>query len=184
MSDQVMQIATRLKALREISDYTVAEAAAATGVSEAEYSAYESGSVDIPISFLHKFSALFGVDTTTVLTGEAPRLSVCALTRKNMGVDITRAEHYIYKNLAYNFNHRKVEPLLVTVVPGANAKMETNSHSGHEFDYVLEGKLRLKVGNQTMELLPGDSAYYDSIHPHAMQAIGDEACRFLAIVIP
>ena len=30
MSDQVMQIATRLKALREISDYTVAEAAAAT----------------------------------------------------------------------------------------------------------------------------------------------------------
>ena len=35
-----------------------------------------------------------------------------------------------------------------------------------------------------MELLPGDSAYYDSIHPHAMQAIGDEACRFLAIVIP
>ncbi len=117
MSDQVMQIATRLKALREISDYTVAEAAAATGVSEAEYSAYESGSVDIPISFLLKFSALFGVDTTTVLTGEAPRLSVCALTRKNMGVDITRAEHYIYKNLAYNFNHRKVEPLLVTVVP-------------------------------------------------------------------
>ena len=76
MSDQVMQIATRLKALREISDYTVAEAAAATGVSEAEYSAYESGSVDIPISFLLKFSALFGVDTTTVLTGEAQRLSV------------------------------------------------------------------------------------------------------------
>ena len=99
MSDQVMQIATRLKALREISDYTVAEAAAATGVSEAEYSAYESGSVDIPISFLLKFSALFGVDTTTVLTGEAPRLSVCALTRKNMGVGYhPRRALYIQKS--------------------------------------------------------------------------------------
>ena len=145
MSDQVMQIATRIKALREISDYTVAEVAAETGISVEEYESYESGRDDIPISFLLKFSAMFGVDTTTVLTGEAPRLSVCALTRKNMGVDINRAQHYIYKNLAYNFNHRKVEPLMVTVVPGANANMETNSHSGHEFDYVLHGKLKVQM---------------------------------------
>ncbi|MBE5767503.1 MAG: helix-turn-helix transcriptional regulator [Clostridiales bacterium] len=184
MSDQVMQIATRIKALRELSDYTVEEAANELGVRVDEYYSYENGSNDIPISFLLKFAALFGVDTTTVLTGEAPRLSVCALTRKNMGVDINRAQHYTYKNLAYNFNHRKVEPLMVTVVPGANSNMETNSHSGHEFNYVLEGKLRLQVGSQIMELSEGDSAYYDSMHPHAMQAIGDTPCRFIAIVIP
>lgn len=98
-------------------------------------------------------------------TGEAPRLSVCALTRKNMGTPIKRASHYIYKNLAYNFNHRKIEPLLVTVEPGANRDMQTNSHEGHEFDYVLQGTMRLKVGEQEMVMNEGDSAYYDSIHP-------------------
>lgn len=184
MTDQVKQIADRIKALREISDSTVSEVALATHVSEEEYLSYESGLVDIPISFLLTLSQYYGVDTTTILTGEAPRLSVCALTRKDMGVDIVRAHHYIYKNLAYNFNHRKIEPLLVTVKPGANAEMETNSHSGHEFDYVLEGKLRLKVGDQVMELNPGDSAYYDSMHPHAMQAASDMPCVFLAMVIP
>jgi quercetin dioxygenase-like cupin family protein len=184
VTDQVKQIGERIKALREISDFSVERIVANTGVSEAEYLAYECGAADIPISFLLKLSELFRVDTTTILTGETPRLSVCALTRKDMGVITSRAHHYLYKNLAYNFNHRKIEPLLVTVRPGANADMEPNSHSGHEFDYVLEGVLRLRVDNQDMELRPGDSAYYDSIHPHAMQAVGDETCVFLAMVIP
>ena len=184
VSDQVRQIAQRVKELREISDLTVAEVASKVELSPEEYEAYESGRVDMSISLLIKLSELYGVDTTTLLTGQAPRLSVCALTRRNMGTTVKRAKHYIYKNLAYNFNHRKMEPLLVTVEPGTNADMETNSHEGHEFDYVLQGALRLKVGDQDMILNEGDSAYYDSIHPHAMQAIGDEACRFLAIVIP
>jgi transcriptional regulator with XRE-family HTH domain len=184
MSDQVQQIAMRVKELREISGFGVSEVASKTGVSEEEYSAYESGRADLPISLLLKLSELYGVDTTTLLTGQAPRLSVCALTRKNMGVPIERAEHYIYKNLAYNFNHRKIEPLLVTVTPDANREMVTNAHPGHEFDYILEGSMRLKVGEQEMIMNEGDSAYYDSMHPHAMQAVGDQKCVFLAMVIP
>ena len=184
MSDQVMQIALRIKELREISDLTVAEVASCLGVSEEEYQEYESGRKDIPISLLLKISDYYQVDTTTILTGQSPRLSVCALTRKNMGVPIERAQQYIYKNLAYNFNHRKIEPLLVTIPEGVNPNLECNSHYGHEFDYVLEGVMRLKVGDQIMVINPGDSAYYDSIHPHAMQAVGDQPCVFLAMVIP
>ena len=184
VSAQVRQIAQRVKELREISDLTVAEVASKVELSPEEYEAYESGRVDMSISLLIKLSELYGVDTTTLLTGQAPRLSVCALTRRNMGTTVKRAKHYIYKNLAYNFNHRKIEPLLVTVEPGTNADMETNSHEGHEFDYVLQGALRLKVGDQDMILNEGDSAYYDSIHPHAMQAYGDKTCVFLAMVIP
>lgn len=184
MSDQVRQIAQRVKELREISDLTVAEAASRLGLSAEEYDAYESGRTDMPISLLLKLSDLYGVDTTTILTGQAPRLSACALTRRNMGTTIKRAKHYIYKNLAYNFNHRKIEPLLVTVEPGANTDMQTNSHEGHEFDYILKGTMRLKVGEQEMIMNEGDSAYYDSIHPHAMQAIGDTSCVFLAMVMP
>ena len=70
MSDQVKQIAQRIRTLREISDYTVADVAGFTAVSEADYEAYESGVVDIPISFLLKLSQFYNVDTTTILTGD------------------------------------------------------------------------------------------------------------------
>jgi mannose-6-phosphate isomerase-like protein (cupin superfamily) len=40
------------------------------------------------------------------------------------------------------------------------------------------------VGKHDIILNPGDSVYYDSRAPHAMQAIGEEPVQFLAIVIP
>ncbi|MDL2205948.1 cupin domain-containing protein [Eubacteriales bacterium OttesenSCG-928-N13] len=184
MTDEMRQIALRIWELRDGLDKTQEQVAAETGVLLKDYQSYEEGRVDIPISFLLKLEQNYGVDPTTILTGEAPRLSVCAVTRNDMGVLVTRAHHYVYKNLAYNFNHRKIEPLLVTVSPGVNEELETNSHAGHEFDYVLSGSLRLIVGDNDIVLNAGDSAYYDSIHPHAMQAAGDEPCQFLAMVIP
>ena len=54
MSDQVRQIAQRVKELREISDLTVPQVAEQAGVSVADYEAYESGRVDMPISLLLK----------------------------------------------------------------------------------------------------------------------------------
>ncbi len=178
------QIALRIRDLREISDRSVEQMAEALGVSVTDYVAYESGVIDIPISFLLSLSAHFDVDMTEILTGNSPRLNVYALTRKNMGVDIERHEHYRYKNLAYNFAHRKIEPLLVKVEPGVNQKLQPNSHSGHEFDYMLEGILRIVIGGHEVILNPGDSIYYDSIYPHAMQAVGDKTATFLAMVIP
>lgn len=184
MTDEMRQIALRILELRESLEKTPEQIADETCTPIENYLSYERGQVDIPISFLLKLAQNYGVDPTTILTGESPRLSVCAVTRNDMGVTVTRAHHYNYKNLAYNFNHRKVEPLLVTVNPGVNQNLETNSHDGHEFDYVLSGVMKLVVGDNTITLNPGDSAYYDSKNPHAMQAATAEPCRFLAIVIP
>lgn len=184
MSDQVKQIAMRILDLREISDYTVSQMAQACGVTEAAYQSYESGQTDIPISFLLKLNEVFHVDMTELLTGETPRLDVYSVTRKGKGQDITRADQYVYKNLAYNFLHRKIEPLFVTVPPEVNKELEPNSHEGQEFDYILSGVMRIVIGEHEVFLNPGDSIYYDSHTPHAMQAVGNEPVHFLAMVIP
>jgi mannose-6-phosphate isomerase-like protein (cupin superfamily) len=184
MSDQVKQIAMRILDLREISDYTVERMAAALDVPVEEYRQIEAGEKDIPISFLVKVGETFHVDMTELLTGEAPRLSVLSVTRAGKGEDITRHGQYVYKNLAYNFAHRKIEPLYVTVPAGVNEEMIPNSHEGQEFDYVLSGAMRIVIGKNDIVLNPGDSVYYDSRTPHAMQAVGGEPVHFLAMVIP
>jgi mannose-6-phosphate isomerase-like protein (cupin superfamily) len=56
-----------------------------------------------------------------------------------------------------------------------------NSHEGHEFNYVLEGSMRLFIDKQEVLMQAGDAVYYDAKHPHAMQAEGG-VCRFLAII--
>ena len=121
------------------------------------------------------------MDMTELLTGETPRLSVLSVTRAGKGQDIIRHDQYTYKNLAYNFAHRKIEPLYVTVPPDTNREMVPNSHEGQEFDYILSGVMRMIIGKHEVVLHPGDSVYYDSRTPHAMQAVGDEPVQFLAI---
>lgn len=184
MSDQVAQIASRIRELREISDRTVEQVSTLISIPVEAYRALEEGTYDAPISVLLKLSALYHVDMNTILTGEAPKMSIYALSRKGMGVEIDRRTHYHYKNLAYNFAHRKIEPLFVTILPHSNPQLETNSHSGHEFDYVLEGRLRIVIDNNELILEAGDCVYYDSIYPHAMQTADNATVKLLAMVIP
>ena len=184
MSDTVKQVAMRILDLREISDYTVEEMAEALEVPVEEYRKYQSGEEDMPISFLVKLGEVFHVDMTELLTGETPRLNVLSVTRASKGREVNCHDQYVYKNLAYNFMNRKIEPMYVTVPPDVNKKLEPNSHDGQEFDYILSGSLRLVIGKHDIVLYPGDSVYYDSRYPHAMQAVGEEPVQFLAIVIP
>ena len=77
MSDSMKQIAMRIEDLRESSDYTVEQMAEMLNVSAEEYRRYESGEVDMSISFLVKLSDVFNVDMTELLTGQAPSRSIC-----------------------------------------------------------------------------------------------------------
>ena len=182
MSDSMKQIAMRIEDLRESSDYTVETMAEMLNVTADEYRKYESGQADMSISFLVKVSDIFGVDMTELLTGQAPRLNTLSVTRAGKTIDCH--DQYVYKNLAYNSIHRKIEPMYVTVQPEDNKTLVPNSHEGQEFDYVLSGTMHIVIGKNDLVLNPGDSVYYDSRMPHAMEAVGDEPVHFLAIVIP
>lgn len=184
MSDSVKQIAMRIEDLREAAEYTVERMAEMLGISAEEYRRYESGEADMSISSLVKLSEIFHVDMTELLTGQAPRLNTLSVTRAGQGRLTDCHDQYVYKNLAYNFIHRKIEPMYVTVQPEDNKQLTPNSHEGQEFDYILSGTMHIVIGKNDLVLHPGDSVYYDSRMPHAMEATGDEPVQFLAIVIP
>ena len=48
------------------------------------------------------------------------------------------------------------------------------THNGHEFGYLLSGRLGVTVGFDTTEIGPGDSIYYDSATPHRLFNAGIE----------
>ena len=58
-----------------------------------------------------------------------------------------------------------------------------HGHDGQEFNYVISGKMKLFIGDISYELEEGDSVYFDSSVPHAVQVIGDKPVQFIAVVV-
>ena len=74
-------------------------------------------------------------------------------------------------------------PFIVTVEPKtADTPKEMNSHSGQEFNMVLEGTMELTIGQKVLTLNEGDSIYFDATQPHGMRTLSDKPVRFLAII--
>lgn len=183
MSEQVKQIALRLKELREIQGFSAQSLAKELNVDTQTYLDYEKGDTDIPVSFLYDAASKLKVDLTSLLTGQQPKLQMYSYVKKGEGFDVERSKQYKYKNLAYNFQNKKAEPFLVTVEAlSDDAPISLNAHPGQEMDYVLEGTIIIKVGESTITLNEGDTLYYDSNYPHGMKAVGDKPAKFLAII--
>ncbi|MGI6175970.1 MAG: helix-turn-helix domain-containing protein [Christensenellales bacterium] len=184
MSENVRQIAMRIKELREISGDSAETLAKELGISHEKYLKYESGESDISISFLCEIANRYQVDVTSLLTGGEPKLHIYCLVRAGQGVAVERRSEYKYQSLAENFSNKKTQPFLVSVEPEAkDTPVSLNSHPGQEFDYVVEGQLCININGREMLLNPGDSIYFDSSYPHGMKAVGDVTAKFIAVVI-
>ena len=181
--EQLGLIALRIRDLRDIAGLSTDEVAKRTGIQLAEYEAYETGTRDFSFSHLFNIADVLGVDISDLLTGESPKLHGYILTRDGQGLKFNRREQYIYHHLAYNFRDKLAEPFIVTVSqdePGT--EKQAHSHEGQEFDYVLQGKLKINLGGNELYLQAGDSLYYDSALPHVMYALEGD-CRFIAVVV-
>jgi len=182
-AEQLGLIAFRIRDLRDIAGLTTAQVAQKTGISKEEYEAYETGTRDFSFSHLFNIAEALGVDISDLLTGESPKLHGYVLTRAGQGLKFKRREQYVYHHLAYNFRDKLAEPFIVTVTqdePGA--EKQAHSHEGQEFDYVLDGKLKIVLGGNELYLQAGDSIYYNSSLPHVMYALEGD-CRFIAVVV-
>ncbi len=182
----LMEIALRIREMRRITGFTEKEMAEKTGVTEAEYRSYETGTVDLPFTFLHKCSLAFGLELTDLLEGQSAKLSSYSVTRRGCGL-ITAAEDGItIRNMAALFRQKLATPYWVTYQYSEELQhqpIHTTTHGGQEFDLVLKGSMRVRVGDHEETLHEGDSIFYKSSTPHGMIAVDGADCTFLAMIM-
>ena len=184
--NKMLEIALRVREMREILGYTVEQMAERTDKTVEEYLVYESGSVDFPFSFLHKCAIVFGIDITDLLEGQSAHLSSYTVTRKGEGQQTAKENGIQIQNLAPFFRKKLAEPYWVKYDydPTLQDKpIHLTKHSGQEFDLVLKGQLKVQVGDNVEYLSEGDSIYYNSSTPHGMIAVGGADCLFVAVVL-
>ena len=183
---KIQEMAHRIRELREIENFTIAEMAMKTGVTEQEYIDCELGRSDLNFAFLYRCALAFGVDVGDIIEGSSPNLNSFTVTRQGEGQRIEEAHDMVYYNMAASFRNRIAEPLYVQAAYSADAEKEDiklTTHEGQECDIVIEGQLKVQVGEHISVLNPGDSIYYDSGTPHGMIAVGGKDCLFYAIVL-
>ena len=183
---KIQEMARRIRELREIEGYTVAEMAEKTDVTAQEYMDCEEGRSDLNFAFIYRCAMALKVNVTDIIEGYSPKLRSYTVTRSGAGQEIASAHGMTYYNMAYDFRNRIAEPLFVKIDYNENAAhkdIELTTHTGQECDIVIEGQLMVQIGEHREVLGPGDSIYYNSETPHGMIATGGKDCTFYAIVL-
>lgn len=183
MNSAIKAVADRLKGLREIMDVSVEQAAKVCGITPEQYATYETGNIDIPVGVLHCMAKEYKIELTTLISGDEPHMKSYFLTKKDHGLSVDRRSDYKYQSLAYGFSNRKADPFVVTITPENTKEIHFNSHPGHEFNFVIEGSMKIVVDGKEMILEEGDSLYFDATKQHGMQALNNKNAKFLAIII-
>lgn len=183
MLESNVLIADRIRELREISELSCTTLAQKLNISLDTYMEYEDAQTGIPISTLYEIAGILGVELTELLTGSSPHLHNYCYVKNGEAPFIERYKGYQFQNLAFNFVNKRIEPLLVTIEQEENKKMSLVTHPGQEFNYVLEGRIKIILGGTEIIMEPGDSIYFDPTIPHGQTAMDDAPGKFLTVIL-
>ena len=185
-ANQLMDIALRIREMREIFGYSIPQMAEKAEISVALYQEYEAGNTDLPFSFLHKCAKVFGIELTELLEGHSAKLSGYTITRKGKGMVTASEDGITIQDMASMFRQKLATPYWVTYEYSEelqNQPIHTTTHDGQEFDLVIKGSMRIKIGEHEEVLREGDSIFYKSSTPHGMIAIDGQNCVFLSMIM-
>jgi transcriptional regulator with XRE-family HTH domain len=178
--ETINEIAARIRELREVCDYTQEKLAEELGLSVEQYAGYEENG-DFPISVIYEIANKFRVDFNELVTGEPSRIDTYQVVRRGHGKSVSRFPGYRFKDLAFRYADKIMQPLLVTLEPSDEpAKLVT--HAGQEFNLVLRGSIVVVFEDKEIILNEGDSIYFNPTYPHGQRCYGDSKARFLTMI--
>lgn len=166
-------VAPQLRALRRRASLTLEVAARAAGLSPAHLSRLETGQRQPSLPMLLALARIYGT-TVSELLGETVGDRDAVVRAADM--EPTGAGGWTYWQAGAA--GRAMQALRVRVPYGSQGDV-VRVHPGEEWLYVLKGRLRLRLGDTTHLLGPGDSAHFDSLTPHRLAAADHDGAELL-----
>jgi transcriptional regulator with XRE-family HTH domain len=156
--DVLDAVGPRLRALRRDRGITLAELAATTGVSESTLSRLESGQRRATLELLLPLARTYDVPLDDLVgaprTGD-PRIHLKPIRRYGM----------MFIPLSRRPGGVQAFKMIIPAQPKPQ-EPTPQTHSGFEWLYVLNGRLRLVLGERDLTLRPGEAAEFDTSLPH------------------
>ncbi|MGW5581959.1 helix-turn-helix domain-containing protein [Micromonospora chokoriensis] len=168
-------VGPRLKQLRLRRGTTLTDLADATGISASTLSRLEAGLRRPTLEQLLPLARVHNVTIDELVgappTGD-PRINLRPIASKDGAtiLPLTRRPGGIQ---AYKF----------ILPPGNDGRApELRTHEGYDWVYVLNGTLRLVLGENNLVLQPGEAAEFDTRTPHWFGATSSGPVEFLSLI--
>lgn len=168
-------VAPQLRALRRRASLTLEAAARAAGLSAAHLSRLETGQRQPSLPMLLALARIYGT-TVSELLGETVAERDAIVRAADM--EPTKAGGWTYWQAGAP--GRGMQALRVHVPFGSQGDI-VRVHPGEEWLHVLQGRLRLRLGDTAQVLAPGDSAHFDSLTPHRIAAADQSGAELLFV---
>jgi transcriptional regulator with XRE-family HTH domain len=172
-------VGPRLRGLRRHRGLTLADLAAATGVSESTLSRLESGQRRATLELLLPLARLYGVPLDDLVgaprTGD-PRVHLTPIRRFGM----------TFVPLSRRPGGAQAFKMIIPPHPARSTPPDPTpqTHAGLEWLYVLDGRLRLVLGDRDLTLPPGEAAEFDTSVPHWLGTADGHAVELLILFDP
>ncbi|HEX6388167.1 MAG TPA: XRE family transcriptional regulator [Solirubrobacteraceae bacterium] len=162
MATHEHHIRHRLRALREERGLSLDDVARAAGMAPSTLSRLETGKRRLAVDHLAPLARALSTSVDALLA--APPQADPRIRRRARMVNGTRVLPLSHEGSsgphAFHFT-----------IP-ERGEPEPRTHEGYEWLYVLNGRLRLVLGDDDMTLEPGEAAEFSCWTPHFMAGIG------------
>lgn len=168
-------VGPRLKQLRQGRDITLNDLADETGISISTLSRLEAGLRRPTLEQLLPLARAYGVTLDELVdappTGD-PRINLRPIPT-NDGRTVLPLSRRPGGIQAYKF---------ILPVGRDDDEPDLRTHEGYDWAFVLNGKLRLVLGEHDLILKPGEAAEFDTRTPHWFGATSSGPVEFLSLV--
>jgi transcriptional regulator with XRE-family HTH domain len=172
--DEVLDaVGPRLRAAREQRGATLAQLSETTGISVSTLSRLESGARRPTLELLLPLARTFGVTLDELVdappTGD-PRVHLRPVQRGGLTM------------LPLSRRAGGVQAYKIIISPGGRStEPDPKSHEGYEWLYVLDGRLRVVLGEHDLVLTPGEAAEFDTRTAHWFGPVDGRGVEFLSL---
>ncbi len=172
-TQNLFNIGDRIKSLRINQKRTIQEIADSSELSKSMISKIENNKAIPSVAALIKIAKTLGTNISSLLEHDGWAKAIFT-TRDEAQNKLTITEKgYSVFPYASNFHEKKMQPFLFTAKKGEVIPHQL-SHEGEEFVFIIEGEMKMNVGEIEYFLRTGDSLYFNSLQKHGITPVTDK----------
>lgn len=177
---EINEISQTIKKIRKSKNITLKTLSEKTDLSISFLSQVERGVSSLTITSLKKIADALEVNLGSLLSYESSNNYVF---RKENPIYLRMQKDYkSHQIVSGKFDERMMEGIIFTIEVGS--RLESFSHEGEEFHYIMKGKALFKIEETAYELTEGEIIHFPSTLDHSINNIGKEELKILSVLTP